>query len=147
MSPPSAAEPPLQPTVEQLEPSPEAASAPTPPPAKARRREGATTEGKTEGKKSKLARGPKVSPNALEATLTREAFSAYLHGDLEHAYGLYRRAVHEFPAAAEAWRGLGLVATRLGRFDEARRALGRYLTLSPAAVDAAAIAEHRSKLP
>ena len=77
----------------------------------------------------------------------REAFSAYLRGDLPQAHDLYRRAVKELPGVSEAWRGLGLVAARLGRYDEARRALSRYLSLAPDALDAHVIAERKSALP
>ncbi|MFT3928416.1 MAG: protein kinase [Myxococcales bacterium] len=98
-------------------------------------------------KKPELARGPIPKREVEDANLMKEAFSAYLRGDLEQAHGLYRRAVVELPTASEAWRGLGLVAARLGRYNEARRALSRYLALAPDALDAQAIAERKRALP
>src|SRR5262249_54882608 len=117
--------------------TPSAASAARPQPKKFKRKES----------KPALARGPIPKREAEDEALMKEAFSAYLRGDLEQAHGLYRRAVVELPAASEAWRGLGLVAARLGRYNEARRALSRYLALAPDALDAQAIAERKRALP
>jgi tetratricopeptide (TPR) repeat protein len=81
-----------------------------------------------------------------EERLLRQAFAAYLHGDLEQARDLYQRVTKHAPYTAEAWRGLGLVAARLGRNDEAQRALQRYLNLAPATLDAEA-REHDIEQP
>jgi serine/threonine protein kinase len=99
-----------------------------------------------EDKKQPLTRGPTAKREPQRSTV-REAFAAYLRGDLEQAHALYKRAVLELPTASEAWRGLGLVAARLGRHEEARRALSRYLNLAPDALDAHAIAERKRALP
>jgi serine/threonine protein kinase len=102
-----------------------------------------------DGKKAaqRLSRGTTQKRDSHEQVLVRQAFTAYLHGELERAHALYKRAVLEVPSASEAWRGLGLVAARLGRHDEARRALTRYLNLAPDALDAHAIAERKRALP
>jgi tetratricopeptide (TPR) repeat protein len=96
--------------------------------------------------KATLARNPAPARGANEDSI-RTAFAAYLRGELDEAHRLYRRAVAQFPMAAEAWRGLGLVAARLGRYGEARRALGHYLSLAPEALDVEAIAERKRSLP
>jgi tetratricopeptide (TPR) repeat protein/tRNA A-37 threonylcarbamoyl transferase component Bud32 len=68
--------------------------------------------------------------------LTRRGLSLYLHADLEAAYAAYRKATQLAPDDAVALRALGLLASQLGRTQEARRALARYLELSPDAPDA-----------
>ena len=57
------------------------------------------------------------------------------------------RRAHAAPEEPAAWRGLGLVATRLGDYKEARAAFERYLTLAPNAGDAAAIRAREQALP
>jgi hypothetical protein len=105
--------------------------------------------GQMQARRSDRRRGRKLEvEHALQLTdvVMRDALSAYLQGRLTEAHELYRRAVKELPAAPEAWRGLGLVAARLGRYAEARRALSRYLSLAPEAVDAGAIADRKRDL-
>jgi serine/threonine protein kinase/Flp pilus assembly protein TadD len=79
--------------------------------------------------------------------VVRDALAAYVLGDLERAHELYRRAVKDAPSAPEAWRGLGIVAARRGHYAEARRALHRYLQLSPEAPDAEAVQARSNALP
>jgi predicted Zn-dependent protease len=55
----------------------------------------------------------------------------------EAALASYRRAVQLDPAAAEGWRGLGLLLRRRGDRGGARDALTRYLELAPDAPDRA----------
>jgi Flp pilus assembly protein TadD len=80
-------------------------------------------------------------------SVVRDALAAYVLGDLEKAHQLYRRAVKDAPLAPEAWRGLGIVAARRGQYAEAKRALARYLELSPRAPDAPAVQARSNALP
>ena len=56
--------------------------------------------------------------------------------DIRAAQG-YAEAVCYRDAPADAWRWHGIMLMKAGRRDEARAALGRYLTLAPNAPDAA----------
>ena len=79
--------------------------------------------------------------------LMSEALAAYALGRYGLTEELYRKATQMAPEEAAAWRGLGLVATRLGDYNEARAAFERYLTLAPRASDAAAIRARVQALP
>lgn len=59
--------------------------------------------------------------------------------DLLTAEMLYRRAIVRDDAPAEAWRGLGLVLSRLGRSEEAATMLRTYLERQPDAKDRATL--------
>ena len=50
------------------------------------------------------------------------------------------------PTQAEAWRGLGLTASRMGQRKDAEQAFERYLKLRPKAPDAARIREQLEKV-
>jgi len=71
--------------------------------------------------------------------LVSEALGAYMRGQFPQARALYHRATVTAPRNVAAWRGLGLVAARLGQRRDATRAFERYLTLAPTAPDAARI--------
>ncbi len=62
-----------------------------------------------------------------------------MRGQMPKARALYKQAVRESPRHAAAWRGLGMVSSRMGQRNEAVRAFKRYLALRPNASDAAAI--------
>ena len=79
-------------------------------------------------------------------TLKSQARQAYIRGRLGRARGLYRRATILDGNDGEAWRGYGLVAAQMGEKAEARRALTRYLSLSPSARDASAIRRRLAQL-
>lgn len=59
--------------------------------------------------------------------------------DLVNAADFYRQSITLDAARPEAFRGLGLALTRIGRVEEGRTALQRYLELRPDATDAAMI--------
>jgi serine/threonine-protein kinase len=84
--------------------------------------------------------------NNLKA-LMDDALAAYALGRYGLTQELYRKATLISPDEPSAWRGLGLVATRLGQYSEARHAFERYLTLAPRANDAAAIRARVQALP
>jgi eukaryotic-like serine/threonine-protein kinase len=71
--------------------------------------------------------------------LMHRGLSLYLHADLDAAYAAYRQASLLAPHDPAAFRALGLLGSQLGRNQEARRALARYLELAPDAADAAPI--------
>ncbi|MDB4974523.1 MAG: Serine/threonine protein kinase PrkC, regulation of stationary phase [Myxococcaceae bacterium] len=77
----------------------------------------------------------------------QEALSATVRGRLKAAKAAYSEATRLAPREAAGFRGLGLVAARLGESRDARSAWNRYLTLSPHASDAAAIAARIAALP
>lgn len=81
---------------------------------------------------------PANAPVDVDA-LNSEALSAYVRGRFPQARVLYLRATVAAPRDAAAWRGLGLVAARLGQRRDAKRAFQRYLALAPDAPDAARI--------
>jgi predicted Zn-dependent protease len=60
-------------------------------------------------------------------------------GDLEMAARFYRQATAGEAPPPESWRGLGIVLMRVGRSDEGRAALARYLSEKPDASDRALI--------
>jgi serine/threonine-protein kinase len=82
----------------------------------------------------------------LDATL-QAALAALVRGRLDAAHVEYARAVKLAPGEPAGYRGLGLVAARLGENREARAALGKYLVLAPRAPDAAAIRKRLVALP
>jgi serine/threonine protein kinase len=77
----------------------------------------------------------------------QQALAALVRGRLATARDSYAEAVRLAPREAAGFRGLGLVSARLGQNAEARRALQRYLTLSPHAGDAEAIGDRLRELP
>lgn len=85
------------------------------------------------------------TPPSAEA-LERRAHRAYVRGRLAQARRLYRQATRQDPSLDDAWRGYGLVAARMGRSGEARRALQRYLRLAPGASDAGTIRQTLASL-
>lgn len=62
-------------------------------------------------------------------------------GDFEAAEKFYRQATEKDATLAESWRGLGLVLFRLGKPDEGRPMLRRYLAIRPDARDRAIIGQ------
>jgi eukaryotic-like serine/threonine-protein kinase len=86
------------------------------------------------------AQAPEPRPRPSRAlSLCDHALAAYVRGQVPRAHALYQRAVALDPSRAEAWRGLGLSAARMGRREVARSAFERYLRLAPDAQDARAI--------
>jgi eukaryotic-like serine/threonine-protein kinase len=75
---------------------------------------------------------------AFDRTM-QSALAALVRGRLDQAKQHYAEAARKAPHQPGAFRGLGLVAARLGKDQEARAALRRYLSLAPAAPDAATI--------
>jgi hypothetical protein len=65
------------------------------------------------------------------------ALASMVRGDLSVAKSHYETATRLDRDEADAFRGLALVCARLGRGEEARNALRRYLALAPGAADAA----------
>lgn len=82
---------------------------------------------------------PETAEQPSARALERSAHRAYVRGRLTQARNLYVRATRSDPSLSDAWRGYGLVAARMGRPAEARRALGRYLRLEPNASDASSV--------
>lgn len=80
---------------------------------------------------------PPAQPSVTE--LVREAAAAFVRGQLPRARALYREAVARAPDNADAWRGLGMVSSRMGERNEAALAFRRYLALRPGAPDVEAI--------
>jgi predicted Zn-dependent protease len=70
---------------------------------------------------------------ALAETARREAKGEWM----EAALSGYRKAIELDPKGADAWRGLGLVLSKKGDDDEARKAYRRYLEVAPDAPDRA----------
>jgi len=62
-------------------------------------------------------------------------------GDFEAAEKFYRQATDKDATLAESWRGLGLVLLRLGKAEEGRAMLRRYLAIRPDARDRAIIGQ------
>jgi regulator of sirC expression with transglutaminase-like and TPR domain len=62
------------------------------------------------------------------------------------ARSIYEQVLERQPAQAEAWRGLGLTASRMGQRKDAEHAFERYLKLRPKAPDAARIREQLDKV-
>jgi regulator of sirC expression with transglutaminase-like and TPR domain len=82
----------------------------------------------------------------LDATL-QAALAAMVRGNLDAARAEYATAVKLAPGEPAGYRGLGLVAARVGATQEARAALHKYLVLAPRAPDAAAIRKRLAALP
>jgi serine/threonine-protein kinase len=87
----------------------------------------------------------KLDAAALNAKL-KQAATAFALGQIEGARGVYLEIVAASPSQAEAWRGLGLAASRLGDHVQAARAFKRYLALRPTAVDAERIRQQLDKV-
>ncbi len=91
------------------------------------------------------AQDGKLAEN-LHGNLLSAALANYVRGRHTEAHLLYRRATTLDPSAPQAWRGLGIVAARVGNKSEARSALERYLVLKPGASDAEAIRKRLKEL-
>jgi tRNA A-37 threonylcarbamoyl transferase component Bud32 len=90
---------------------------------------------------------PATVPDGLSAAeLSQQAAAAFVRGQMPRARALYREATQKAPGDAAAWRGLGMVSSRMGEREEAARAFKRYLALSPGAADADAIRKKLSEL-
>jgi serine/threonine-protein kinase len=104
--------------------------------------------GKGSSERGSAARPAAPAPDLLRArALTRRGLSLYLHADLEAAYAAYRKASLLAPDDPVAFRALGLLASQLGRTQEARRGLARYLELAPGAPDTDRIRARMKALP
>jgi len=78
--------------------------------------------------------------------LLREASSAFVMGQMPRAKALYQQVLARSPNEPDAWRGLGLVSSRMGQSNDARQAFDRYLELRPNAPDSDRIRQQREKL-
>jgi serine/threonine-protein kinase len=78
--------------------------------------------------------------------LLKEASSAFVMGQMPRAKALYQQVLARSPNEPDAWRGLGLVSSRMGQSNDARQAFDRYLKLRPNAPDADRIRQQREKL-
>jgi len=78
--------------------------------------------------------------------LLDEAASAFVLGQMPRARSIYQQVLERQPAQADAWRGLGLTASRMGQRKDAERAFERYLKLRPNAQDAPRIREQLEKV-
>jgi hypothetical protein len=85
-----------------------------------------------------------TGPSAGE--LVQQASAAFIQGQMPRARSLYREATGKATSNADAWRGLGMVSSRMGQREEAKRAFERYLQLRPGAADAAAIRKKLDEL-
>ena len=74
------------------------------------------------------------------------ALASLVRGQLAGAKRGYESAIRIAPREPAGFRGLGLVAARLGESREARTALRRYLSLAPKAPDGALIAARIASL-
>jgi hypothetical protein len=81
-----------------------------------------------------------------ESELLSQAVAALVRGQMPRARALYREATERAPGNPDAWRGLGIVCSRMGERSEAARSLKRYLALRPNAPDAAAVQKRLSEL-
>jgi len=86
-------------------------------------------------------------PRAAWEQAMESALAALVRGRLEAAKGHYQEAVRLDPREPSGFRGLSLVAARLGQAREAREALARYVSLAPQAKDAPVIAARIAALP
>ena len=77
----------------------------------------------------------------------QQALAALVRGQLAAAKSSYARAVRIAPREPAGFRGLGLVAARLGDSREARGSLKRYLALAPRAADGSLVAARIAALP
>jgi Flp pilus assembly protein TadD len=89
---------------------------------------------------------PAAAAGPSAAELLQQAAAAFVRGQMPRARALYREATQRAPNDPSAWRGLGMVSSRMGEHGEATRALQRYLTLRPDAPDADAIRKKLSEL-
>jgi serine/threonine protein kinase len=80
------------------------------------------------------------------ASLTREAGTALISGQLPRARQLYRQATYADNGHAPAWRGLGVASERMGLAPEAASAYRQYLRLAPTAGDAAEVRRRLARL-
>jgi serine/threonine protein kinase len=71
--------------------------------------------------------------------LYEHANHLYARGLLHEALGIYLDVIRFDAGNADAYKKAGYVCRELGRNDEAKRYLGAYLRLAPAALDAAAV--------
>jgi regulator of sirC expression with transglutaminase-like and TPR domain len=116
---------------------------------KARDRRGRKAEAAATPARSKASATPartEAAPVANPTEQLQQAAAAFVRGQMPRARALYREATELAPASPEAWRGLGMVSSRMGERSEAARALQRYLTLRPNAPDAAAIRKKLQEL-
>jgi len=75
-----------------------------------------------------------------------DAASAFVLGHMPRAKALYQEILARAPQQPDAWRGLGLVASRMGQRKDAAQAFERYLELRPNAPDADRIREQLEKV-
>lgn len=78
--------------------------------------------------------------------MLKEASSAFVTGQMPRSKALYQRVLAQSPNQPDAWRGLGLVASRMGQSNDARQAFERYLQLRPNAADSDRIRAQLAKL-
>ena len=90
---------------------------------------------------------PGATPRRSYKQVMEAALAALVRGRLAEAAVRYNEAVRLDPKEPSGFRGLGLVAARLGNYAGARWALSRYLMLAPKAADAPAIAARIQALP
>jgi serine/threonine protein kinase len=98
--------------------------------------------------KAKLDRRPTPEPPAafdVQGQLA-EASSAFVLGQMPRAKAIYQEILDHAPRQPDAWRGLGLVTSRMGQRKDAEHAFERYLELRPNAPDAARIREQLAKV-
>jgi serine/threonine-protein kinase len=95
-------------------------------------------------------RGAVAIEDAPAAPSVREqldaASSAFVLGQMPRAKALYQQILERAPSQPDAWRGLGLVSSRMGQYKDAERAFERYLELRPDAPDAERIREQLAKV-
>ena len=107
-------------------------------------------------RRTREQRQPKGERSAAESSdkddgpstraLLDEAASAFVLGQMPRARSIYQQVLERQPAQADAWRGLGLTAARIGLRKDAEHAFERYLKLRPNAPDAARIREQLDKV-
>jgi serine/threonine-protein kinase len=101
-------------------------------------------------KTASLPASAPAKTSTADATATtalfREAAIAFVRGESQRSRDLYLQVLARDPARADAYRGLGLAAARLGKRAEAARAFERYLQARPNAPDAARIRTELAKL-
>jgi serine/threonine-protein kinase len=85
-----------------------------------------------------------AAPNIREQLSA--ASSAFVLGQMPRAKELYQQILERAPSQPDAWRGLGLVCSRMGQYKDAERAFERYLQLRPDAPDAERIREQLAKV-
>ena len=110
------------------------------PPKRARTREVREPKADSSAAVSTEADGPTIRE------LLDEAASAFVLGQMPRARSIYQQVLDRQPTQADAWRGLGLTASRMGQRKDAERAFERYLRLRPNAPDAARLQEQLDKM-